>query len=109
MITYKDLPVERKERVKLTVTMEVSAPQAYALQEMFKWWNFCSSAGMSRRVAFFVDGDGDFHPNCEVKTEPALPELPKEQSRMAVAEDNHGHSLYDYDSIGWSLHDDENR
>lgn len=106
MTTYKDLPVKRKERVKLTVTMEVSAPQAYALQEMFKWWNFCGKAGMSRKVAFFVDGDGDFHPNCEVKTEPALPDLPKEQAHIAIVEDNHGHRLYDYDGIGYSLHDD---
>ena len=86
MITYKDLPIKRGEKIKLTVTMEVSAAQAYALQEMFKCWNFYGKAGMSRRVAFYADGDGDFHPNCEVKTEPALPELDRvrEGSRLAV-------------------------
>lgn len=107
MITYKDLPIKRGDKVKLTVTMEVSAPQAYALQEMFKWWTFCGKAGMSRKVAFYVDGDGDFHPNCEVKTEPTLPELPKEQAEKAIVEDKHGHRLYDYDSISWSLHDED--
>ncbi len=104
MITYKDLPVKRGDKLKLTVTMEVSPAQAYALKEMFKWWTFCGKAGMSRKVAFFVDGDGDFHPNCEVTTDPVLPELPKEQSAKALAEDNNGNALYDYDAIGWSLH-----
>jgi hypothetical protein len=49
MIQYKDLPIERGDKVKLTVTMEVSAPQAYALQEMFKWWNFCGKVCGWRR------------------------------------------------------------
>lgn len=103
-MNYKDLPIERGDKVKFTVTMDVSAPQAYALMEMFKYWNLCGKAGMSRKVAFFVDGDGDFHPNCEFKTEPTLPELPKEQAEKAIAADNNGDSLYDYDGIGWSLH-----
>ncbi len=106
MITYKDLPANRGDKIKLTVTMEVSAPQAYALQEMFKWWNFCGQAGMSRMVGFYADGDGDFHPNCKVKTEPELPDLPDEQAHKAIVADNHGHRNYDYDGIGWSLHDD---
>ncbi|NIQ15036.1 MAG: hypothetical protein GTO02_11795, partial [Candidatus Dadabacteria bacterium] len=48
----------------------------------------------------------DFHPNCKVKTEPELPDLPDEQAHKAIVADNHGHRNYDYDGIGWSLHDD---
>jgi hypothetical protein len=104
MITYKDLPVERAKKLKLTVTMDVTAPQAYALMEMFKCWTFYGKAGMSRKVGFYVDGDGDFKPNCEVKTVPELPELPLEQAKKAVANDDNGNCLYDFDGIGWSLH-----
>lgn len=103
-ITYDDLPIERSETVKLTVTMDVTAPQAYALMKMFKYWTFCGNAGMSRRVAFYVDGDGNFHPNCEIKTEPLLPVLPEEQAEKCIAADDHGNRLYDFDGIGWSLH-----
>lgn len=104
MITYKDLPIERGEKLKLTVTMNVTAPQAYALMEMFKCWTFYGKAGMSRRVAFYVDGDGDFHPNCECKTEPELPELPKDQAIKTLVEDEHGNCLYDFDALSWSFH-----
>jgi hypothetical protein len=57
-------------------------------------------------VVKFVDGDVDFHPNCDIKIEPNLPELPREQAHKAIVEDNHGHRLYDFDGIGWSLHDE---
>ena len=104
-ITYKDLPIKRGEKIKMTVTMEVSASQAYALMAMFNYWNFCGKAGTSREIGFEVDGDGDFHPKCEVKTEPKLPEMPKQQIDKAIVWDNNGNRKYDYDPIGWSLHD----
>lgn len=105
-ITYSKLPVKRGEKLKLTVTMEVTVSQAYALMAMFGYWNFCGQAGMSRDVAFRVDGDGDFHPDCEVKTEPPLPVMPKEQFNKAIIWDDNGNRQYDYDPIAWTLHDD---
>lgn len=102
-MNYNDLPIKRGDKLKLTVTMDVSAPQAYALMEMFKCWNFYSKAGCSRDVSFFVDGDGDFHPDCQIKTEPALPELPKEQAKLALV----GTDEYDYDPISLSLYPNE--
>lgn len=105
-ITYKDLPVERSGKVKMTVTMEVSASQAYALQAMFDYWSFCGRAGMSRHVSFYVDGDGDFQPKCDVKTEPVLPPMGRSQSDKSIIWDDHGNRQYDYDPIGWSLHDE---
>ncbi len=104
MITYEDLPIQRGDKLKLTVEMQVSAPQAYALMEMFKYWNLCGGAGMTREVGFYCDGDGDFQPKCEIKTEPELPEMPKEQAAKAKIRDNHGDCLFDFDPIGWSLH-----
>lgn len=109
-IKQSDLPVKRKEKVKLTVTMDVSAPQAYALMEMFNTWNRLSQMGSSRYVAFFADGDGDFHPKCRVETDPVLPEMPKEQIQNCRVEKKAHHDIIadiaiDYDAIGWSLHE----
>ena len=67
------------DKIKMTVSMDVTVPQALTLQAMFKTWNVFASRGHSDVVGFYVDGDGDFHPNCEV--------------------------AYDYDSIAWMLAD----
>ncbi len=103
-ITYDDLPVKGSEKVKLTVTMEVTAAQAYALTAMFSYWTFCGKAGMSRDVAFRVDGDGNFQPNCNIKTDPELPLMPKDQINKSVVWEDGGNCAYDFDPIGWSLH-----
>lgn len=103
-MNYSDLPVKRKEKVKLTVTMDVTAPQAYALIEMFRDWKFCGQAGCSRAIGFYVDGDGDFQPNCVIKTEPELPELPDEQKKLTYTD-----YLYDYDALSYDLRLPEDR
>ena len=102
-ITYKDLPVSRGDKIKLTVTMEVTAPQAYALISMFDTWDVYGQVGMSRDISFYVDGDGDFRPGCEITTTPALPKMPREQLKQAVIWENHGDLKFDYDPIAWSL------
>jgi len=40
--------------------------QAIAIEEMFAIWKDLSSVGSSRYVAFFADGDGNFHPTIAI-------------------------------------------
>jgi len=94
-------------RITMTVTMEVTIPQALALQAMFKYWNFLSAIGSSRSVGFFVDGDGNFHPKCKMSFDNLngqyLPELTEELEKLATIADNHGDKTFDYDGIAWKL------
>lgn len=106
-LTYDDLPVKRADTLKLRVEMDVTAPQAYALQQFFRMWNMLGNVGSSRYVAFYCDGDGNFHPNCVITTDPPLPPMPQEQ--LALCEGNVDRPVIaeyhvDYDAIGWSLH-----
>jgi len=89
--------------MKMTVKMEVSTPQALALQAMFEYWNLLSSLGGSREVGFYVDGDGDFHPKCEIEFDEAVPELTNELKKISIVKDEDGNRIYDYDSIAWKL------
>ena len=93
------------ERLTLTVEMSVTVPQALALQAMFEYWNFLGSAGSSRKVAFYVDGDGDFQPRCKVSTDQPIPTLTKEMHKEAIIEDVNGNRVYDFDPIAWLLHE----
>ncbi len=93
------------KKIKLTVEMDVTVAQALALKAMFGCWNSYASMGSSRRVGFYVDGDGDFHPNCKITTSEELPELTKEMEEAAVVRDIGGDRVYDYDPIAWKLHD----
>lgn len=97
------------ERVKMTVEMEVTIPQALALQSMFKYWNLLANAGGSREVAFTVDGDGDFKPRCNISFDGDVPELTDEMREMAVVKDKYGDKTYDYDPIAWHLRDIEEK
>lgn len=93
------------EKIKLTVEMNVTIPQALALKAMFEYWNLCGSAGCSRKVAFYVDGDGDFQPKCSVYTDKELPELTDEMKKNAVVSDDNGNRVYDFDPIAWTIND----
>lgn len=57
------------ERKKLKIEMDVTESQAITINQMIKQWNQLSSLGGSRYVAFFADGDGNFHPNGKVESE----------------------------------------
>ena len=83
--------------------MEVTEPQALALEAMFKYWNQLSSVGSSREVAFYVDGDGNFHPRCKVTVEPRNVELTDDLEKKAIVADDHGDRVYDYDPIAWHI------
>jgi hypothetical protein len=67
--------VDTHRKIKMAVSMEVTIPQALALTEMFKLWTQLGSQGSSRDVSFFVDGDGNFQPKCEIITSIPLPEI----------------------------------
>jgi hypothetical protein len=95
------------DQIKMRVEMEVTKPQAIALQAMFAYWNQLSSMGGSRYVAFFVDGDGNFHPKCDVSFSERMPLLTPKIAEKAVVEDDHGHRKYDYDAIAWEEHNED--
>jgi hypothetical protein len=95
--------MKTNETVNLTVSMKVTIPQALALKAMFEYWNQLSNLGSSREVAFYVDGDGNFHPQCKVTTDVELPELTDELKKLPVKRDNNGSRLYDYDNLAWYL------
>lgn len=92
--------------MKLTVEMQVTIPQALALTAMFKYWNTLSSWGASREVGFFVDGDGNFHPKCEVTTDKPIPELTEEMRKAAVVKEWDDNRVYDYDPIAAMLREE---
>jgi hypothetical protein len=92
------------ERSKMVIEMEVTEPQALALKAMFEYWNHLGSIGASRRVGFYVDGDGNFKPNCKVQLE-SKTELTDEMRDMSVVEENDGDRTYDFDPIAWKLHE----
>lgn len=93
-------------KLTLTVEMEVTPPQALALQAMFKYWNYLSHVGSSRNVAFRVDGDGNFHPKCTIYySGDPLPDLTEELEELAVISDRGGNRVYDFDPIAWKIQD----
>ena len=91
------------KRIKMTVDMEVTVPQALALQAMFEHWNRLSSMGSSRYIAFFVDGDGNFHPHCQIKFSEEVPELTDVLRDRAMGNKVLAEVGFDFDPIAWSL------
>lgn len=92
-------------RLTMTVAMQVTPAQALALQAMFNHWNRLASMGSSRMIGFFVDGDGNFKPKCEVAFSRPLPPLTDVLAKAAVASDDGNHTLnFDFDAIAWLLH-----
>lgn len=84
--------------------MNVTIPQALALQAMFKHWNRLSSMGSSRMISFYVDGDGDFHPRCNCLFSESIPELTDELEKLAMIQnDGNGQIIFDYDGIAYQL------
>lgn len=93
------------ERIKMLVEMEVTKAQGLALKAMFEYWNTLSNIGSSRDVAFYCDGDGNFHPKCKVIFDGNIPELTDELRKLAVKTEHNGNRFYDFDNIGWKLID----
>ena len=93
------------DRIKMKIEMEVTVPQALALQSMFKYWNYLGNVGSSREVAFYVDGDGNFKPrsNISFESDVDLPKLTDEMEKISIVKDKGGDRTYDYDPIAWHL------
>lgn len=98
------------DRVTMNVAMQVTPAQGVALQAMFDYWAACGRVGSSRKVTFYVDGDGDFKPDCQVTfNDPAgiFPilsgQLREETAAKAVVEDHDGDRVYDADGVAWLL------
>ncbi len=94
------------DKIEMTIKLQVTEPQALTLQAMFEYMNQLSGMGGSRYVAFFADGDGDFHPKPDITFNRPVKPLTNEMRKAAVVDDDHGHRKYDYDPIGWMLHED---
>jgi len=86
--------------MKLEISLDnLTKPQLLALVQFFKNWKRLCSIGSSRYVSFYVDGDGNLHP--EIKFN-----LPNEitQEDLKLAEDCYTDSLrIDFDKIAWEL------
>lgn len=93
------------DRIKMTIEMQVTPVQGLTLQAMFEYWNQLSAMGGSRKVGFFVDGDGNFHPKCNVKFDGEIPELTDGLRQKAIAKDQGGDRVYDFDNIAWEIND----
>jgi hypothetical protein len=95
--------------MKMTIEMDVNREQAITLREMFKYWNRLAGIGSSRYVAFFVDGDGNFHPDIKMEFSEELPKLEEKYLESAIKKNPHGYKVYegdrfyDFDPIGWAL------
>lgn len=95
------------KRIEMTVKMQVTVSQGLALQAMFEYWNRLSAIGGSRSAGFYADGDGNFHPHCQITFSEELPELTQELRQIAIVEDREGNRVYDFDPIAWRLHGDD--
>ena len=94
------------KRITMTVRMQVTEAQALTLKAMFEYWNQLSGMGSSRMVGFYVDGDGNFHPKCDVELDTTIRELDDELRELAVVQDKRGEREYDFDPIAWRISDD---
>ncbi len=93
------------DKIRMVVEMEVTVPQALALEAMFNHWNTLGAWGASRNVGFFVDGDGNFQPNIDIKYSEEIPQLTPTMEALSrgqkdVLDDD---VLYDFDPIAWHL------
>jgi hypothetical protein len=72
---------------------------------MFKHWDNLAAMGCSRMIGFYVDGDGNFKPDCQCSFSAEIPPLTEELTKAAiVADDGNGAIDFDFDGIAWVLH-----
>lgn len=95
------------ERIKFNVEMELTKAQALAMQAFFERWNYLSIMGSSRFVAFYVDGDGNFKPNCKITCPELDIKLTDDIRRVSHMKDGeliiNGENAFDFDGIAWKL------
>ena len=102
--------MDTSRKIEMTVTLNVTIPQALALQAMFDHWNSLSSMGSSRQVSFYVDGDGNFHTHAQCRFSEEIPELDNHLRDLAELSgkpsiDHTGSPMaaFDFDAIAWTL------
>lgn len=94
----------KNEKIKFTVSMELTKPQAMAMQAFFEKWNSCAIMGQSRRIAFYVDGDGNFKPNCQIQCDEIQDEMTDEIRELACCGAKVTDTIvYDFDKVAWFL------
>lgn len=100
------------ERLEMTIKLQVTQPQALALQAMLECWNSLASMGSSRYVSFYVDGDGNFKPKAMWEYSAPVHELTKEMRDAShayvktLADPNpgsHSDHAFDFDPIAWKM------
>ena len=91
------------KKIKMTIKMDVTIPQGLALQAMFEDWNLHSSIGKSKRISFFCDGDGTFHPNCKIMFNKKMPLLTDKLRKLTIVKNTHQEIVYDSDPITWEI------
>ncbi len=90
-------------RLQMTVTLQVTPAQALTLQTMFNHWNYLSNIGSSRKSSFFVDGDGSFHPKCEMSFSEPIPEMTDKIKYAAMEVNQNGNTIFDFDNVATLL------
>ncbi len=102
--------MDTSKKIKMRIEMDVTIPQALALQAMMQHWNTLASWGASRNVAFFVDGDGNFRPNAVCAFGEDIPEMTPELFNRAISNPDDKLAddiVFDFDSIAWKLGEDD--
>ena len=104
--------MDKDGRIKMTVELDVTVPQALAMQAMFNYMNQLSSLGGSRVAGFYADGDGNFHPKAKCSFSEEIPELTEEMRAASAIElkdhvncGSDGDRYFDYDPIAWMILD----
>lgn len=92
---------------KIKIEMQVTEAQALAINAMIKQWNLLGSIGKSQYVAFFADGDGNFHPDAKVESEWDL-EKNKDLEIFSIEKREKGVTYMDYDPVAEMISHREN-
>ncbi len=95
------------ETKKLKIEMQVTEAQALTINAMIKQWNLLGSIGKSQYVAFFADGDGNFHPIAEVESEWDLGKN-KDLEIFSIEKREKGVTYMDYDPVAEMISHREN-
>lgn len=94
-----------KQDKKLEIVIDnLTEAQAIAIEEMLAIWQSLGNIGSSRYVAFFADGDGNFHPQVKINGERPVHKS-EEILGYPVSERKMDYSTYwiDFDTIAWKL------
>jgi hypothetical protein len=90
-------------RVSMSITIDnLTEAQRLAIVDMLAMWQVLESVGSSRDVTFYVDGDGNFHPDIRVDGVPPKACGSAEEVQARWRGDQY---RIDYDEIAWKLHD----